>query len=42
MRLISDGMAGMTHMNDVRVAEGLRNLELPADPALAARDGAAR
>jgi phenylpropionate dioxygenase-like ring-hydroxylating dioxygenase large terminal subunit len=38
MRLISEGMAGMTHMNDVLVAEGLRNLELPADPALAARE----
>ena len=28
-------MAGMVHANDVRVAEGLRDIELPADPALA-------
>ena len=33
MRLLSVGMAGMTHEKDVRVAEGLRDLELPADPA---------
>ncbi len=35
MQLISDGMAGMTHADDVRIAEGLRDLELPADPMLA-------
>ena len=35
MRLLSTGMAGMTHEVDVRIAEGLRDLELPADPALA-------
>jgi phenylpropionate dioxygenase-like ring-hydroxylating dioxygenase large terminal subunit len=35
MRVLSDGMAGMTHANDVRIAEGLRDIELPADPALA-------
>ncbi len=35
MRLLSEGMAGMTHAKDVAVAEGLRSLELPADPALA-------
>jgi hypothetical protein len=29
-------MAGMTHEIDVHIAEGLRGLELPADPALAA------
>ena len=28
-------MDGMVHANDVRVAEGLRDLELPADPTLA-------
>jgi hypothetical protein len=28
-------MDGMVHANDVRVAEGLRGLELPADPKLA-------
>ncbi len=35
MRLLSDGMAGMTHANDVRIAEGLRDIELPEDPAMA-------
>jgi phenylpropionate dioxygenase-like ring-hydroxylating dioxygenase large terminal subunit len=35
LRTMSDGMAGMVHANDVRVAEGLRDIELPADPALA-------
>ena len=28
-------MAGMVHANDVRIAEGLRDIELPADPTLA-------
>ena len=28
-------MGGMVHANDVRVAEGIRDIELPADPALA-------
>jgi phenylpropionate dioxygenase-like ring-hydroxylating dioxygenase large terminal subunit len=37
MRVLSEGMAGMTHEKDVRVAEGLRGLELPADPALASQ-----
>jgi hypothetical protein len=32
---LSDGMDGMVHANDVRVAESLRGLELPTDPALA-------
>jgi phenylpropionate dioxygenase-like ring-hydroxylating dioxygenase large terminal subunit len=36
MRTLSVGMAGMTHEIDVRIAEGLRDIELPADPALAA------
>jgi len=35
MRTLSDGMAGMTHANDVRIADGLRDVELPADPAQA-------
>lgn len=35
MRVLSQGMAGMIHEKDIRVAEGLRDLELPADPALA-------
>jgi nitrite reductase/ring-hydroxylating ferredoxin subunit len=36
MRVLGDGMAGMTHANDTRIAEGLRDMELPDDPALAA------
>jgi phenylpropionate dioxygenase-like ring-hydroxylating dioxygenase large terminal subunit len=35
LRTMSDGMAGMVHADDVRVAEGLRDVELPADPDLA-------
>ena len=35
LRAMSDGMNGMVHRNDVAVAEGLRGMELPADPALA-------
>jgi phenylpropionate dioxygenase-like ring-hydroxylating dioxygenase large terminal subunit len=35
LRTMSDGMAGMVHANDVRIAEGMRDIELPADPALA-------
>ena len=35
MRQLSVGMAGMTHDVDVRIAEGLRDLELPDDPTLA-------
>jgi phenylpropionate dioxygenase-like ring-hydroxylating dioxygenase large terminal subunit len=35
LRVMSDGMAGMVHANDVRVAESLRGMELPSDPALA-------
>jgi phenylpropionate dioxygenase-like ring-hydroxylating dioxygenase large terminal subunit len=35
LHVMSDGMAGMVHANDVRIAEELRNFELPADPALA-------
>jgi phenylpropionate dioxygenase-like ring-hydroxylating dioxygenase large terminal subunit len=32
LRTMSEGMAGMVHADDVRVAEGLRGTELPADP----------
>ncbi len=32
---MSDGMDGMCHADDVRVAESLRDLELPADASLA-------
>ena len=32
---MSEGMAGMVHAKDVAVAEGLRDLELPADQGLA-------
>jgi phenylpropionate dioxygenase-like ring-hydroxylating dioxygenase large terminal subunit len=35
LRVMSEGMDGMVHANDVRVAEGLRGIELPADPELA-------
>jgi nitrite reductase/ring-hydroxylating ferredoxin subunit len=35
LHTMSEGMAGMVHANDVRIAEGLRDLELPADPAQA-------
>ena len=31
LRAMSNGMAGMVHANDVRIAEGLRDIELPAD-----------
>ena len=32
LRTMSEGMAGMVHANDVRIAESLRDIELPADP----------
>lgn len=35
LRIMSEGMGGMVHANDVRVAEGLRDMELPADPEVA-------
>ena len=35
MRTLGEGMAGMTHENDIRIAEGLQNIELPTDPAAA-------
>ncbi len=35
LRVMSEGMDGMVHASDVRVAESLRDIELPADPALA-------
>ena len=36
LRTMSEGMAGMVHANDVRIAERLRDtIELPADPMLA-------
>jgi phenylpropionate dioxygenase-like ring-hydroxylating dioxygenase large terminal subunit len=31
LRTMSEGMAGMVHSNDVRIAEGLRDIELPSD-----------
>jgi phenylpropionate dioxygenase-like ring-hydroxylating dioxygenase large terminal subunit len=33
MRVVSEGMQGEIHEKDVRIAEGLRNLELPKDLA---------
>jgi phenylpropionate dioxygenase-like ring-hydroxylating dioxygenase large terminal subunit len=35
LRAMSEGMAGMVHAHDVRVAEGLRDMQLPAEPELA-------
>jgi hypothetical protein len=35
LRLMSEGMAGMVHATDVKVAERIQDVELPADPALA-------
>jgi phenylpropionate dioxygenase-like ring-hydroxylating dioxygenase large terminal subunit len=35
LRAMSEGMAGMVHDNDVRVAESLRDVELPDDRELA-------
>ena len=35
LRAMSNGMAGMVHANDVRIAEGLRDIELPDDPEAA-------
>ena len=35
LRTMCDGMAGMVHADDVRVAESLRDIELPAEPELA-------
>ena len=32
LRTMSEGMAGMVHATDLRIAEGLRDVELPADP----------
>jgi phenylpropionate dioxygenase-like ring-hydroxylating dioxygenase large terminal subunit len=32
LRAMSEGMGGMVHADDVRVAEGLRDIELPDDP----------
>ena len=32
LRTMSEGMAGMVHANDVRIAEGLRDIELPGRP----------
>jgi len=33
MRTLGTGMGGMTHENDIRIAEGLQTIELPPDPA---------
>ncbi len=35
LRTMSEGMAGMVHANDVRIAEDLRGLALPDDPVAA-------
>jgi phenylpropionate dioxygenase-like ring-hydroxylating dioxygenase large terminal subunit len=31
LRTMSEGMAGMVHANDLRIAEGLRDIDLPSD-----------
>ncbi|HEY7070608.1 MAG TPA: aromatic ring-hydroxylating dioxygenase subunit alpha [Acidimicrobiales bacterium] len=31
LRMMSEGMGGMVHANDVKVAEGMRDIDLPAD-----------
>jgi hypothetical protein len=36
MRVLSEGMAGMVHPDDVAIAEGLRDVKLPSDPSAAA------
>jgi hypothetical protein len=33
LHTMSEGMAGMVHASDVQIAEGLRDIDLPADPA---------
>jgi phenylpropionate dioxygenase-like ring-hydroxylating dioxygenase large terminal subunit len=35
LHTMSEGMAGMVHANDVRIAEGLRDIDLPDDPTAA-------
>jgi phenylpropionate dioxygenase-like ring-hydroxylating dioxygenase large terminal subunit len=35
LRVMSDGMAGMVHPTDVKVAEGLQGVDLPDEPAAA-------
>ncbi len=35
LRTMSEGMAGMVHANDVRIAEGIQDMELPADASTA-------
>jgi phenylpropionate dioxygenase-like ring-hydroxylating dioxygenase large terminal subunit len=35
LRVMSEGMSGMVHENDVRIAEGMKDIELPADPVAA-------
>jgi glycine betaine catabolism A len=35
LSMMSDGMAGMVHANDVQVAETLRGVELPEEPTVA-------
>lgn len=32
MRTLGSGMGGMTHENDIRIAEGLQHMSLPEDP----------
>ena len=38
MRILNEGMASMVHEKDIRVAEGLRDISLPADPGQASEE----
>ena len=42
LRVMSEGMAGMVHANDVRVAEGMQDIELPPTRRPLVRSGTAR
>jgi phenylpropionate dioxygenase-like ring-hydroxylating dioxygenase large terminal subunit len=35
LRMMSEGMAGMVHATDVKIAEGMQDVELPEDPVQA-------
>ena len=41
LHTMSEGMAGMVHASDVQIAEGMRDIELPAEPGGRDRDLAA-
>src|SRR3546814_18545790 len=39
LRTLNEGLEGMVHANDLRIAEGLSDLELPPEPAPPAAPG---